>query len=131
MVSFLSMRRTITLNLKAVASPRSIENAAVIALIAAMVVPSTIWILNDHSVWPWDHAMYGDWTLRIWQSHMLGPLGWLNFMVHALGGTPPLIAWAGQFFVPLRHLTGEFESAILFLNVCVATGTLLFIYLVT
>ena len=34
-------------------------------------------------------------------------------MIHILSGTPPLIAWVGQFFVPLRHLTGDFKSAIL------------------
>jgi hypothetical protein len=102
--------------------------------IAVLIAPSVIWILNDHSVWPWDHAMYGTWTLRAWRAHLLGPAGWLNFMIlHTLtlSGTAPLIAWAGQFFVPLRHLTGDFESAILFLNVLLASGTLLFVYLIT
>jgi hypothetical protein len=119
---------------KTVGNPRvlvapGIERAAVIAFIALLMVPSVIWILNDQSVWPWDHARYGDWTLRTWRAHLLGPVGWLNFMIHAVGGTPPLIVWAGQFFVPLRHLTGDFESAILFLNVGAAIGALLLVYL--
>jgi hypothetical protein len=116
---------------RSTAKPASpyVERAALITFIAVLVLPSVIWILNDHSVWPWDHARYGDWTLRTWEARLLGPVGWFNFMIHALGGTPPLIAWAGQFFVPLQHLTGDFESAMLFFNVCVASGTLLLVYL--
>jgi hypothetical protein len=125
-----AVRSTIGTDPRVLAAP-GIESGAVIALIALLMVPSVIWILNDQSVWPWDHARYGDWTLRVWRAKLLGPVGWLNFMIHAVGGTPPLIVWAGQFFVPLRHLTGDFESAILFFNICGATGTLLLVYLTT
>jgi hypothetical protein len=125
------MGRTITVSSTLAAEPASpyVERAAVIAVIVVLMLPSVIWTLNDHSVWPWDHARYGDWTLRTWEARLLGPVGWFNFMIHALGGTPPLIAWAGQFFVPLQHLTGDFESAMLFFNICIASGTLLLIYL--
>jgi 4-amino-4-deoxy-L-arabinose transferase-like glycosyltransferase len=56
-------------------------------------------------------------------------------MIHALTqygqGRPPLIAWAGQFFLPLRHLTGGFESAMLVLNIVAASGTLALVYVTT
>jgi hypothetical protein len=43
---------------------------------------------------------------------LLGPIEWLISSADTLPGASPIIAWIGQFFVPLRHLTGEFESAI-------------------
>jgi hypothetical protein len=51
-------------------------------------------------------------------------------MVHAAPGTPPLIAWSGQLFVPLRRLTGEVESALLLLNLVWDALTLSLVYLV-
>jgi hypothetical protein len=102
-----------------------------IVLIAALMAPNVIWILNDHSVWPWDQAYYGDWTLRTWRAHLLGPVGWSSAMIHALSDRPPLIAWVGQFFLPLRHLTGDFESALLVLNIVAASGTLALVYITT
>jgi hypothetical protein len=105
-----------------------VEKIAAIVFIAIFMAPSVIWVLHDQSVWPWDQAMYGDWTLRTWRAHTVGPIGWFSFMVHALSGNPPLIVWAGQFFVPLRHVTGDFESAMLLLNILSASVTLGLIY---
>jgi hypothetical protein len=98
------------------------------AMIAILLAPSAIWVLCDQSVWPWDQAVYGEWTLRTWQAKLSGPLGWLSAWVHVSAGRPPLIVWIGQFFVPFRHLTGSFESSMLLSNLAVAAGTLVFIY---
>jgi hypothetical protein len=115
--------------------PSRAEKTAAIVLIAALMAPNVIWILNDHSVWPWDQASYGDWTLRTWRAHLLGPVAWSSAMIHALSeygsARPPLIAWAGQFFLPLRHLTGGFESAMLVLSIVAASGTLALVYVTT
>ena len=48
-------------------------------------------------------------------------------MIHAMGSKPPLLVWAGQFFVPFRHLTGSVKSALLFINIALAAGTILLI----
>ena len=69
-----------------------------------------------------------DATLRLWQTRLSGISAWVHAVIHVLGGQQPLMTWLGQFFVPLRHLTGDFELAILFVNVFAAGGTLILIY---
>jgi 4-amino-4-deoxy-L-arabinose transferase-like glycosyltransferase len=98
------------------------------AMIVILLAPSAIWVLRDQSVWPWDQAVYGEWTLRTWQARYSGPLGWLGAWLHVWAGRPPLIVWIGQFFVPFRYLTGGFESSMLLSNLMVAAGTLIIIY---
>jgi 4-amino-4-deoxy-L-arabinose transferase-like glycosyltransferase len=99
-------------------------------IITACLTSSAIWILSDRHVWWWDQAFYGEATLRLWQTRLSGIGAWVHANVHVgdVGGQQPLITWLGQFFIPLRHLTGDFESAILFLNVLTAGGTLILIY---
>jgi hypothetical protein len=93
------------------------SSVVVAALIAAVVLPSLIWCLADLSVWAWDQSSYGDASLKAWAAHRSGASAWLIEMMQALASAPPLIVWLGQFFVPLRHMTGQFESALLLLNV--------------
>src|SRR5262249_17124152 len=73
-------------------------------------------------------ALYGDATLRLWQTRLSGIGAWVHAVIHVLGGQQPLMTWLGQFFVPLRHLTGNFESAILFGHLVGAGGTLMLVY---
>ena len=101
--------------------------ACVAVIIVILLAPSVIWVLCDHTVWPWDEAGYGYWTLLTWQAKYSGPLGWLSAWLH-VSLRPPLIVWIGQFFVPFRHLTGGFESSMLLSNLAVAAGTLVLIY---
>jgi 4-amino-4-deoxy-L-arabinose transferase-like glycosyltransferase len=98
----------------------------IVIIIPAM--SSTLWILRDQRVWPWDEAMYGEGTLRLWRAFQLGPIEWFISMLHALPAASPAIAWVGQVFVPLHHVTGEFEPALLFANVFAAAGTLFLVY---
>lgn len=41
---------------------------------------------------------------------------------------PTLLVWLGQFLVPLRHLTGSIDPALLIVNICAATATLSLLY---
>jgi Dolichyl-phosphate-mannose-protein mannosyltransferase len=107
---------------------RYAQKIAPAVIIAAFLISSAVWILHNQRVWWWDQAGYGYWTLWLWHARLPGVAAWADAMMHTLGAQQPLIAWIGQFFVPLRHLTGEFESAILFLNVFAAAGTLTLIY---
>lgn len=107
---------------------RYAQEIAPAVIITAFLISSAVWILLDQRVWWWDQAVYGYWTLRLWHARLSGVGAWADAMMHTLGSQQPLIAWIGQFFVPLRHLTGQFESAILLLNVLAAAGTLTLIY---
>lgn len=97
--------------------------------IAVLLLPSLVWIFADHRVWPWDPGYYGYWTLRLLRLLTEGQFQpWYSATIHALGIMPPLLVWVGQFFAPLRHLTGDVESALLLLNICAAAGTLTLVY---
>ena len=113
--------------------PRQLQglNIPPAAVIAAFLISSAVWIVNDQRAWSWDPAWYGDWTLRLWQARQSGLVAWASAMLHALGAQQPLMTWLGQFFVPLRRFTGEFESAILFVNLFTAAGTLTLIYCIS
>jgi hypothetical protein len=99
-----------------------------VAIIGASLISSFIWILKDQKVWDWDPSVYGFSTLQLWDATSLGVWGWLNAMAGALRGTPPLLVWMGQFFVPLRYMTGELEPALLSVNIFSAGLTLLLVY---
>jgi hypothetical protein len=49
-------------------------------------------------------------------------------MVEAITINPPLLVWTGQFLVPLQHLAGSIEAALLLSNLVFAAGTLAFVY---
>src|ERR1044072_7573003 len=100
---------------------------APVAVILACTASSAIWILSDQRVWWWDQAAYGFWTLWLWHALLSGIGDWGDAMMRALGA-PPLMIWLGQFLVPLRWLTGEFETAMLFLNLFVSAATLTLVY---
>lgn len=99
-----------------------------VGTVAAFLISSTIWILSDHRVWPWDQAWYGETTLDLWYAHNLGITPWIKAMVHAFGSKPPLFAWVGQFLVPLTKITGNVESAILLANVFATAGISVILY---
>jgi len=83
-------------------------------VIAALLLPSLVWISRDHSVWPWDQAWYGEVStdLWFWFGHSLAP--WAREMVDGLPTKAPGIVWLGQFFVPLQGIFGSIETALLF-----------------
>jgi hypothetical protein len=99
-----------------------------VLLIAALVLPSVVWIFADQRVWPWDPGYYGYWTMQAVEAMSRGWDAWFNVNLHALQMMPPLITWLGQFFVPLRHLTGTLETALLMQIVVMTVGTLIVVY---
>jgi 4-amino-4-deoxy-L-arabinose transferase-like glycosyltransferase len=107
---------------------RSLRKAPPILLIAIFLASHMTWVLADQRVWPWDQAMYGVSTLQLWDARILGIGAWIHAMTHAVTTNPPLLVWIGQFLVPLQALTGDIESALLFVNVIAAAGTLTLVY---
>jgi dolichyl-phosphate-mannose-protein mannosyltransferase len=99
-----------------------------IVLIGACLISNVIWDLADQKVWDWDPCGYAIATLQLWDATSLGLWNWLDAMAHAWPDKPPLMIWLGQFFIPLRHLTGEVESALLAVNIFGAGVTLALVY---
>jgi 4-amino-4-deoxy-L-arabinose transferase-like glycosyltransferase len=94
------------------------------ALAILLIVPSVFWAFSDQTAWWWDQARYAADSVDLWYAP---PSAWPVAMLHAVGFAPPLIAWIAQFFVPLRHITGSTESALLLFNVFGSALTLLLI----
>ncbi len=82
--------------------------------IAVLLLPSIVWIVEDHSIWPWDQAWYGQVAadLWFWLRHSL--FRWAATMAYGINMKPPGIVWMGQLFVPLRTIFGSVEAALLF-----------------
>ena len=81
-------------------------------------IPNLIWAYWDQSVWPWDPAFYGRVTLALWHTLISQPDNWLSEMLRAFGFKAPMIAWLGQFFVPLSRIFGSIEFSLLILQIC-------------
>lgn len=95
---------------------------------AASLIPSLVWIVRDRRVWPWDQAWYGEVSVDLWYLLTHAPGQWYQTMENAFGMKPPAIAWLGQFFVPLRHLFGSVEAALLFGILLTQMAVLMVIY---
>jgi len=102
------------------------------AWITLLILPSVIWVFLETSVWTWDPAYYGFWTLRLVDTlNTQGIVAWIDLNLRALEMMPPLLVWLGQLFVPFRHLTGDVETALMLLNLSAAAATLALIYRLT
>jgi hypothetical protein len=102
---------------------------APILVIAMFSASSVVWLLRDQTVWPWDQAWYAETALDLRYATTGGIGAWLNAMVSAMGSKPPLLPWLGQAFVPLSHVLGTVEPALLLLNVFCQITTLSLVYL--
>ena len=78
-----------------------------------LLAPGAVWIALDHSVWPWDQAWYGEASVDLWWGLTHSLRAWLVSMLTALRAKPPGIIWLAQLFVPLRHVFGSVEAALL------------------
>jgi hypothetical protein len=83
-------------------------------LIAVLLLPSVFWIVEDHSIWPWDQAWYAEVTTDLWFWLGRSPSQWIAAMADDMYMKPPGIVWMGQLFVPLKAIFGSVEGALLF-----------------
>jgi len=91
-----------------------------------LLIPSLIWIAEDHTVWLWDQAWYGEVSADLWFWIFHSPRRWAGEMALGLSMKPPGIAWVGQFFVPLQRIFGSVEFSLL-LSVLAAQFVLLMV----
>jgi hypothetical protein len=80
--------------------------------LAALLAPSVYWVCRDRSVWPWDPAWFGEVTVQLYATLRQAPETWLPAMTAAFGSKPPAVAYVGQWFVPLRKLTGSIDISL-------------------
>jgi hypothetical protein len=97
-------------------------------IIAALLVPSVIWIFSEEIVWPWDQAWYAEMALHLAHAAQDGPLAWAQAMLHAVTSKPPLLQWTGQIAVPFAALLGSYERAFLLVNVAFNAATLAVVF---
>ena len=79
-----------------------------------LLVPSLVWIWQDHSIWWSDKAEYARNTITLYNELIHHRLGWFSSMLSATPKKAPGIVWFGQFFVVLHKLFGSVERALLF-----------------
>ena len=102
--------------------------AAPVVLALFLVVPSLVFIFVDQRVWPWDQAWYGEVAVDLWWTLLNRPGLWPSAMLNAFGTKPPVIAWIGQFFVPLGQALGSVEIGLLLLQCTGAITSLVLIF---
>ena len=93
--------------------PATVELLCLVALIV-ILIPNVLWILRDHTPWPWDQAWYGEVSVNLWFNLTHTMSNWLHTMLAGIDMKPPGIVWLGQLFVPLGPVFGSIESALLF-----------------
>jgi hypothetical protein len=97
-------------------------------LLGLFLAPSVCWIIQDHSVWPWDQAWYAEVSTNLWFTFIHHPDHWWLEMVRALGIKAPGIAWLGEWFVPIGRMLGSIELGLLLSIILVQFWTLSLMY---
>jgi hypothetical protein len=107
------------------------RSIAAALLCAIALIPSLVWAVRDQRVWPWDQAWYGEVSVDLCYLFTHAPRQWCGLMATAFGMKAPGAAWLGQFFVPLRHVFGSVETALLFSILLTQLAVLLMIYCIS
>lgn len=92
-----------------------IPHRNIIDFIACLLLSAPIlaWNLLDESTWPWDQAWYAEESIRLWNALLQEKVNWLDALLNAFHTKAPLIAWFGQFFVPLSSKFGIHAALLL------------------
>ncbi len=109
-------------------SKRRIQALLFQLLPCLLLFPSLFWITEDHTVWPWDQAWYGEVSVDLWFWLGHSVRRWAGEMADGLNLKPPGVVWLGQLFLPLHHVLGSIEASLLF-SIVVAQFILLAILL--
>ena len=80
-----------------------------------MILPNLIWILLDRGMWVSDTALYGLSAVNLHHVLIHDPANWWQEAL-SVGPKPPVLAWVGQFFVPIGKLVGNIDSGLLLVN---------------
>ena len=95
---------------------------------AALLIPSAVWIFEDHWVWQGDQADYGQACVNLWYWLGRSPMQWARTMDTCLYFKAPGVAWFGQFFVPFARVFGSVERSLLIYILLTQFVTLVLLY---
>jgi hypothetical protein len=109
---------------------RAIHSTALIILALFAIAPSVWWVLNDHSVWPWDQAWYGEVSADLWSTIKWRTAEWPTGMMFAQVPKAPGLAWLGQFFIPLGEQFSSVEIGLMLMILMLQFASLVMIGLV-
>ncbi len=107
---------------------RALRAATITAFLLLVVAPSAIWIARDRSVWPWDQAWYGEFSVKLYRALKTQRETWIEQMLNASPTKPTAVTWLGQLFVPLGRRFGHIEAGLLLSILLVQMGTLVLVY---
>lgn len=105
--------KRLTITIPVPESARLLKSVWGYLLAALLLAPSLVWIAEDHRVWPWDQALYGEVSVDSWYWLTNSFVKWFQTAADELNLKPPAIVWIGQFFVPLKGLFGSVEVSLL------------------
>jgi hypothetical protein len=97
-------------------------------LSVSLVLPSLMWLLVDRHVWGGDQAWYGEFSVDLYYTLIHQPGNWLAAIMAALGTKAPVIAWIGQFFVPLGMIGGSVDAGLMVSVLVVQAVSLVLIF---
>ncbi|MBU0762132.1 MAG: hypothetical protein KKD39_03840 [Candidatus Altiarchaeota archaeon] len=78
-----------------------------------LMLPLLAWIFMDESVWIWDCADYGFFSVKSYDELVSNPRIWIQDIFTSQPYRAPLIFWIGQFFVPLGDMIGSVDAGLL------------------
>jgi hypothetical protein len=107
--------------------PAMVELLCLVSLVGVLI-PNILWIVRDHTPWPWDQAWYGEVSVNLWFNLTRSMSNWLHTMLAGIDMKPPGVVWLGQLFVPLGWMSGSIESALLFSVVLAQALTLYLVF---
>src|SRR5437870_5531677 len=87
------------------------------AALCLLLVPSTLVVLREDRLLPWDEAFYARGAVTLYDTLAHTPRAWPSAMKAALASRPPAIAWLGQLFVPVGIRLGNVTAGLQLLNV--------------
>lgn len=99
-----------------------------LVLAISFAVPNLLWIWGDHRVWSFDQSWYGEVTSELWFILKADTANWGAAMAHAMPSKPPLLVWLSQFVVPLGHVFGDVDRALLAFIVLQQVLSLVFLW---
>ncbi len=104
---------------------------AALVIAAALLAPDVRWALRDQSNWDWDQAVYASAAVNLFRATEGGIAAWAQAMAHVTAGLPPLMVWAGQLAVPLRHVFGDVGFVLLLFNLLWDGAVFWFVYVIS
>ncbi|MFH1403059.1 MAG: hypothetical protein ABIH11_02185 [Candidatus Altiarchaeota archaeon] len=98
---------------------------SVYVLIFIFMTTYLAYIIHNKSLFEWDPAMYGSYSVYLYDLLINQQDRWFNIMITMSTWRAPMIAWIGQFFVGIGRMIGSVDTGLL-LSVFITNLIMLF-----